>query len=133
MEMVTLDPEPSSVPVARRFVRSWFATRGLDSFAAELLTSELVGNVVRHTSTRFTVGLTLDGRVRIEVHDGAAATEAFRASLYSSEAMVPTNSPGGRGLPLVRQLAASFGLSDEPGLHGGKVVWFEVEPAAAAS
>ena len=62
--------------------------------------------------------------VRVEVHDGVAATDAFRAMIGAAPAMPRPDSPGGRGLALVRALATNVGLDDDPG--GGKVVWFEV-------
>ena len=92
-----------------------------------LLTSELVANVVRHAQTDLTVAVQFDEYVRIEVHDGAAATEAFRELLAGAPTSVPAESPGGRGLGLVRGLASRFGLADEPGVWNAKIVWFELD------
>ncbi len=130
VESITLGAEPGSVGTARRFVSSEFAERGLEPTVAVLLTSELVSNVVRHANTQLTVALRFELCVRIEVHDGAAATEAFREILARANTTMPVESPGGRGLPLVRGLASRFGLSDDPGRWNGKVVWFELDPDA---
>jgi anti-sigma regulatory factor (Ser/Thr protein kinase) len=132
VESITLGAEPASVGTARRFVLAEFAERALESSVAVLLTSELVSNVVVHARTQLAVVLLFDPCVRIEVHDGAAATQAFREILESPRARRPPESVGGRGLPLVRGLASRFGLSDEPGRWKGKIVWFELDPADLA-
>ena len=87
-----------------------------------LMTSELVTNVVLHANTEVTVSITRGPPVRVEVRDGAAATEAFR-KLIGASAMPGPSSTGGRGLALVRALASQVGLEDDP--NGGKIVWFE--------
>ena len=109
-----------------------FAERDLEPSVAVLLTSELVSNVVRHADTQLTVAVRFEPCVRVEVHDGMAATEAFREILASAHTRMPPASPGGRGLPLIRGLASRFGLADEPGRWKGKVIWFELEPADLA-
>ena len=126
MDSISLVAEPRSVGRARAFVSSLLADRGTDLFVALLLTSELATNVVRHAESDFTVMVALESCVRVEVHDAAAATDAFRA-LVANPPAVSSDSPGGRGLPLVRRLATRFGLDDEPGVRDGKVVWFETE------
>ncbi len=130
MDSITLAPEPASVPAARHFVRGFLNERNLQTEVAELLTSELVSNVVRHARTDIAVMLTFDECLRIEVHDGQAATEAFREIVSAPPAPVdvPFTSPGLRGLPLVRHLATRFGLADERGIWNGKIVWFEIDP-----
>jgi anti-sigma regulatory factor (Ser/Thr protein kinase) len=127
VESIALAAEPESVASARRFVADLLVTRDLDSSLAVLLTSELVANVVRHAQTDLTVAIRFDEYVRIEVHDGAAATEAFRELIAGAPTSVPIDSPGGRGLGLVRALASRYGLADEPGVWNGKIVWFELE------
>jgi anti-sigma regulatory factor (Ser/Thr protein kinase) len=127
VESIALAAEPASVGVARRFVSSRFDDRHLDPSLAVLLTSELVANVIRHARTDLTVALEFDECVRIEVHDGAAATEAFRELVMSAPTSVPAESPGGRGLGMVRALASRFGLAEEPGVWNGKIVWFELD------
>ncbi len=61
-----------------------------------LMASELVTNVVLHANTDVTVSITRGPPVRVEVRDGAAATEAFRA-LISASAMPSPSSTGGSG------------------------------------
>lgn len=87
-----------------------------------LMTSELVTNVVLHANTDVTVSITRGPPVRVEVRDGAAATEAFR-ELIGASVMPGPSSTGGRGLAMVSALATKVGLDDDPG--GGKAVWFE--------
>jgi anti-sigma regulatory factor (Ser/Thr protein kinase) len=127
VESITLSPEPRSVWTARQFVRKLLTDRDLDTAVAELLTTELVSNVVRHAETDIAVMVGFDTCVRVEVHDGLAATDAFREVLRSPLMDVPPDSPGRRGLPLVRHLSARFGLADEPGVWDGKIVWFELD------
>jgi anti-sigma regulatory factor (Ser/Thr protein kinase) len=127
VESIALAADPESVGSARSFVASLFVDRQLETSLAVLLTSELVANVVRHARTDLTVAVRFDEYVRIEVHDGAAATEAFRELLAGAPTSVPADSPGGRGLGLVRALASRFGLAEERGVWNGKFVWFELE------
>jgi anti-sigma regulatory factor (Ser/Thr protein kinase) len=127
VESITLRAEPLSVRRARYFVRSLLVDRHTEPPVAELLTSELVTNVVRHAESDFTVMVGFEACVRVEVHDALAATNAFREIVdHPPEAAV--DSPGGRGLPLVRQLSSRFGLDVEPGVWNGKIVWFEIDP-----
>jgi anti-sigma regulatory factor (Ser/Thr protein kinase) len=128
VESITLAPEPGSIRAARRFVQSQLDARAIDSEVAVLLTSELVTNVVRHARTHLTLAVRTEPVVRVEVHDGVAATRAFRAILAEPPTSVPATSPGGRGLGLVSALATRFGLDDNPGEWHGKVVWFELDP-----
>jgi anti-sigma regulatory factor (Ser/Thr protein kinase) len=132
VESITLAPEPRSIGAARRFVQSQLAARELDASVAVLLTSELVTNVVQHARTELTLVVTVGPGVRVEVHDGVAATRAFREILARPPTSVPATSPGGRGLGLVSLLATRFGLVDEPGEGDGKIVWFELDPADLA-
>ena len=126
MEELALPAARPSVGRARDFVRAALAERGVDTWMLELLTSELASNVVVHSQTDFTIMIRLDAHVRIEIHDGAAATEAFR-ELIGNPPEFTEGSPGGRGLPLVQRLSSRFGLADEPGVRNGKVVWFELD------
>jgi len=128
VEQIALAADVRSVGLARDFVRAELADRQLVTFTAELLISELTANVVRHAATDFTVMVGCDPCVRIEVHDGAAATDAFRA-IVDDPPPFEAGSPGGRGLTLVARMASRFGLADEPGERNGKVVWFELDAA----
>jgi anti-sigma regulatory factor (Ser/Thr protein kinase) len=124
---INLDPSPASVGSARSFIASLLAERDFESSVAVLLTSELVANVVRHAHTELTLVVKLEGCVRVEVHDGLAATDAFREIVARPPIDVPADSSGGRGLGLVRSLASRFGLAEEPGEWNGKIVWFELD------
>ena len=121
---ITLPAEPASVKRARDFVAQAVADHVDDPAEVLLMTSELVSNVVGHVGTAVTITVRDGPVVRIEVHNGEAATEAFRDLLHHSPRPANT-SPSGRGLGLVRSLASRVGLDDDTA--GGKVVWFEWE------
>ena len=124
---ITLPAEPASVKRARDFVARAVADHVDDPAEVLLMTSELVSNVVGHVGSAVTITVRDGPVVRIEVHNGEAATEAFRDLLHYSPLPAKT-SPTGRGLALVRSLASRVGLDDDAG--GGKVVWFEWEHPA---
>jgi anti-sigma regulatory factor (Ser/Thr protein kinase) len=127
IESITLPPEPSSVALARGFVRAHLDAHDVDLDVALLLTTELVTNVVRHARTSLDLVVIVEPTFRVEVHDGEAATEAFRALIARPPTNVAISSAGGRGLGLVSTIANRFGLGDEPGSWNGKVVWFELD------
>lgn len=87
---------------------------------AELLLSELVTNSVRHavrpTGRLVAVGVELAPwrLLRVEVADASEVRPVMREADPEGE--------GGRGLVLVRELAADWGTY--PRRHVGKVVWF---------
>ena len=115
---LTLPAETSSVPTARRFVRTTLEGLGLLAAyeAAELLVSEFVTNAVLHARTEFTVEVLRDGdTVRVSVMDLSPATPRERR--YG------TDSTTGRGLRLVATLAVAWGVDRTA---AGKTVWFEV-------
>ena len=114
----------SSAAPARRFVEQMLDGRVEDLTAVALMTSELVANVAHHAPSELTLTVRAGPPVRVEVHDGVAATEAFRDLMNGSGAMPDVSAASGRGLPLLRLLATRVGLDDDAG--GGKVVWFEV-------
>lgn len=132
MDTIALDCVPASVATARGFVASRLEAHDLDAADAILLTSELVTNVLRHAQTEFALVVILDGCLRVEVHNGVAATEAFREIIGNPPLDTPADTPGGRGLGLVRRMASRFGLADEPGARDGKIVWFELDFADLA-
>ena len=132
MESITLSAEPLSVGRVRCFVRSMLLDRDMEPFAAELLASELATNVVRHVQTDFTVVVAFEPCVRVEIHDGLAASEDFR-EIVNNPPEVPVDSAGGRGLRLVRRLSSRSGLQDEPGIWDGKIMWFELDPPDLSS
>ncbi|MCU1369774.1 MAG: putative anti-sigma regulatory factor, serine/threonine protein kinase [Ilumatobacteraceae bacterium] len=122
-EPLTLPADHSSVRVARQHAVA-LAPEALDPQVVALLTSELVTNVVRHADTEIRVQVVPGPPFRVEVHDGAAATVAFRKLIDGPPSEVDPRSEGGRGIALVHRLAARIGLDDDP--DGGKVVWFEL-------
>ena len=110
---------PTSAAAARRFVsavlHSWRFSAMADG-DIELLTSELVGNAVRHASSPFTVIVGYDGAaIRVEVGDGSPALP--RRLQPGPEAT------GGRGIQIVEDVAARWGVV---GTVDGKRVWFEL-------
>jgi serine/threonine-protein kinase RsbW len=86
---------------------------------AELLTSELVSNAVRHAeldpSQEIVVRIVADGYVRVEVADQGPPFEA--------DLRRPGSASSGWGLFLVDAVATSWGVERE---GSGKRVWFEV-------
>lgn len=122
---ITLAPEPSSVPSGRRFatrvLHSWRLSELVEAGDVELVTSELLGNAVRHGGEGITVLLRYDDdRLRVAVGDGSRELPQSRRA---SEEDV-----GGRGLPIVEALAAAAGVSPTV---AGKRVWAEIEVPGA--
>ena len=115
----TLAPLPASAGAARRFVRDVLMTRRVGDEVVEtveLLTSELVTNVVLHARSSPELVVSLDdGVVRVEVWD-STATPPIRRSPDAQSA-------SGRGINIVAELAAEWGVEKIP---DGKRVWFEV-------
>ena len=109
-------PELASAGKARRFVRrscqGWATAEVVD--VAALLTSELVTNAVVHACSPATVVLRRsEAALRVAVSDeggGVPAVDRHRK-----------NGEGGRGLALVDDLSASWGVVP---LETGKAVWF---------
>lgn len=110
---------PRSAELARAAVRvacrSWDVAEFCDT--AALLTTELVGNSVRHARTRnLVLKLSMTPRrLRIVVADGDPSLPWLPVRELLDES--------GRGLWLVSQLAQRWGAEPEP---GGKSVWAEL-------
>jgi anti-sigma regulatory factor (Ser/Thr protein kinase) len=106
---------------ARRLVRSALVDAGASRDVCdtvELLTSELVTNVVRHAGTDLELDVALSARTfRVEVRDRSTDPPQLRVSA--------TGESTGRGLVIVDKLAARWS-SVEHGL-AGKTVWFEID------
>ena len=114
------EPDPSSVPQAREFVRSllsdWRAEHLFDE--ASLIVTELAANAVVHARSPYEVRLTLSaGRLRIEVADGDPGTPEPQPFSAVAET--------GRGIVLVSAISASWGIEAQP---DGKVTWAELRP-----
>jgi len=120
-----LESELSSARAARVLVSRAIAANAASSEWAVLLTSELASNVVQHAHSAFELVIDITERIiRVEIHDGAAVTDAFRALFNSPQTAVDVAAPSGRGLGLVRSTAINCGLIDKG--TGGKAVWFEL-------
>ena len=116
-----LSADPASAREARGFVERTLRSWGRDEITetAALLTSELVGNVVRHGRTDMLVALKLRGdHVTVAVTDHSADLVEPRAP--SAEAI------SGRGLYLVDSLSERWGVQPQ---RPGKSVWFDLPVA----
>jgi len=115
--------EAASVPAARRFVRAALVDAGLAELteSAELLVSELVGNVVLHVGGNVEVRVHGDDEgVLVEVSDRSPVSPALRTFSQSAST--------GRGMRLVHSLSAEHGVR----AHGdGKTIWVRLTAAAA--
>lgn len=119
-ESIRLDAEPRSVGRARRFCAATLEAWGAGSEVVDtcvLLVSELSTNAILHARTPFTVTITREPVLRVEVLDGDPRLPHPRD--YGPEAS------SGRGLHLVERLAHSSGTVLHEG-RGGKSVWFEM-------
>jgi anti-sigma regulatory factor (Ser/Thr protein kinase) len=124
---VHLDPVPTSVTLARNFVRE--ALSGLPDETLDtvvLLTSELVTNAILHARTPVMVGIVRDDEwLMVAVGDLVpAAAGSLEPRTLSRDR------PGGRGLALVAGLSAEWGTRT---FSRGKSVWFTlpIETAGA--
>jgi anti-sigma regulatory factor (Ser/Thr protein kinase) len=119
----TWPAESASVPAARRLVREHLHQQDAASLRedAELLVSELVGNVVLHVggTVEVTVRSGSDG-VLLEVADASPVAPQLRSFSRTSST--------GRGMRLVHALSSANGVR----VHGqGKTVWVHLTCAAA--
>jgi anti-sigma regulatory factor (Ser/Thr protein kinase) len=115
MPVKEFDPRPEAVGQARNFVGGQVA--GLPVADDVVLTaSELATNAVRHAGTPFTVAVSHDGVIRVEVSDLSPVLPA------ELEANRPDGS--GRGLRMISTVADRWGA--EP-TADGKTVWAEFE------
>lgn len=107
----------SSVTRARHFVRDVLMEWELPAVAedAQLGTSELVANAVRHAGTDLRLSIRLDRSVTISIRDGQP--ELRRP--VAAEANFLAES--GRGLHIVAAISQDWGITST---DGGKVVWF---------
>jgi|SRR3954447_4875967 anti-sigma regulatory factor (Ser/Thr protein kinase) len=120
---VDLQPTARSVVTARRVVgellTAWAAPH--DRQDAELLTTELVANVVDHAGGEsvLTLEVTLSGAwLRVAVVDGSAIRPVVRELDHEA--------PRGRGMQLIEAIADRWGAEDH---QGGKRVWLELSSA----
>lgn len=121
----SFDCRPAAVRDARRLVRDTLDGRDAELIdAAELLTSELASNCVRHAQTGFEVRISALEEVRIEVRDCGGGSPRVLSPA--------SDEPSGRGLQIVEAVAGRWGVEVRP---TGKTVWFTLprEPVAARS
>jgi anti-sigma regulatory factor (Ser/Thr protein kinase) len=118
----TYPPHLASAGRARAFVAQLLGDNALDTFGAQLVTSELVTNAIIHggTDVEVSVWVTESRAVRIEVADGSSCCDLPVRS-------PPRHAVSGRGLSIVEQLADEWGV--EPN-EGGKMVWATLAGAA---
>jgi len=91
--------------------------------AVAVIVSELAANVVRHTSSDFTVSIERsDAEIRVAVSDRDPSIPIARAP--------QPDETSGRGLQLVQALAANWGVISA-GDQSGKTVWFTIEVRAS--
>lgn len=115
--MVALAADGRAAGQARRLVRQCLGAWGVPELedTAVLLTSELVTNVLLHTSSAPRLSMTRAGAgVRVTIWDDSPVIPRQRR--HTCEATT------GRGVRLLAQLADDWGWEREP--NGGKSVWF---------
>ncbi|MEV0495012.1 SpoIIE family protein phosphatase [Streptomyces atratus] len=117
-----VEPDPSAVAGVRKEVSQWLADRGLEdeTFATELILSELVTNAIRYGDPPIRVRMLHSRSLICEVSDSSSTSPHLR---YAS-----TTDEGGRGLYLVAQFADRWGTRYTA---DGKVIWSEQTPGAA--
>ncbi len=118
-------PASSTAPrAAREFLRDTLHTQDLDGLGhvSELLTTELVANVVDHVGCAVTVrAYAKPGWLRVEVDDASTDAPAVQWQDPST--------PRGNGMLLVDGLATRWGVEARA---AGKTVWFELDATTAA-
>jgi anti-sigma regulatory factor (Ser/Thr protein kinase) len=103
-----------AVTAARLWVRERLSDKPREVVeAAELLTSELAANCVRHARSEFEVTIDSRGPIRVEVTDsGEGEPRVLSPALRT---------PSGRGLRIVDQVSDVWGITARA---TGKTVWF---------
>jgi hypothetical protein len=118
---IELDSEPGAARAARGFVRGALHGWGVDDAeeVAQLLTNELVSNVVCHVGSTMAVRARRGASsIRIEVEDTSTELPIRREPDGFDE--------HGRGVLLVERLASDWGVD----VHAhGKTIWFELPVA----
>ncbi|WP_392668234.1 SpoIIE family protein phosphatase [Streptomyces sp. LN785] len=114
-----VESDPSAVAGVRKDVSQWLLDRGLEeeTFATELILSELVTNAIRYGGAPIRVRMLHDRTLICEVSDAGSTAPHLR---YAS-----TTDEGGRGLYLVSRFADRWGTRYTA---EGKVIWSEQTP-----
>jgi anti-sigma regulatory factor (Ser/Thr protein kinase) len=116
----------SSSTTARAFLRAALQTWQLDGFGevTEVLTSELVNNVVRHVGSPMTLrALRQPSSIRVEVDDPSSEAPVAQQPQPLDE--------NGRGIFLVAALSKQWGVTQRG--DDGKTVWFEIDVTTATT
>jgi anti-sigma regulatory factor (Ser/Thr protein kinase) len=111
------DCQPESVAGARHFVRDVLSQEPREIVeAAELMTSELATNCVRHAHSDFELAIHRSREeIRVEVSDRGPGQPVMRSPTPREQS--------GRGLRIVQELAEDWGITPSP---NGKLVWFSL-------
>ncbi len=106
---------PESVAGARHFVKDLLSEEPREIVeAAELMTSELATNCVRHARSDFELAIRRSrDEIRVEVSDHGQGQPVVRSPTPREQS--------GRGLQIVQELAEDWGITSLP---NGKLVWF---------
>ena len=123
VELLALQPDPSSAAVARHAIAADLARREITKDSADdvvLVASELVGNAVVHAGSRADAGLAVSWAVDSEtvtvaVRDSSPRSPQHRATVETA--------PSGRGLTIVAALAEDWGVRRSA---RGKQVWARI-------
>ena len=114
-----LPQDLASVTRARHFVRDVLRGWGLDGLVedAQLGTSELVANAVRHAGTDLLLTVRVDAAVTIAIRDGQPE---LRRPVIADAGYLAEN---GRGLHIVAAISSDWGITTA---INGKIVWFDL-------
>jgi anti-sigma regulatory factor (Ser/Thr protein kinase) len=109
--------QAESVAGARHFVRDLLSDQPREIVeAAELMTSELATNSVRHARSDFELAIHLArDEIRVEVSDHGRGQPVLRSPTPREQS--------GRGLRIVQELSDAWGTIPSP---NGKLVWFSL-------
>lgn len=124
--------DPRGPGIARLTLRAVLAAHGLTELCdrAELLTSELATNSVRHTKGPASVRLQwLHPVLRVSVWDMSPDLPVLPNPLGAPSVPPGPHAHGGRGLLILGSVADRWGgcaIGDEPYGPGGKTLWFEL-------
>lgn len=118
-QQMHLPCHPASVTRARHFVRDLLIEWGLARLAddAQLGTSELVANAVRHARTDLLLSVARGATVTVSIRDG---DPRLRRPVSGEDDAL---SESGRGLQIVAAISHDWGVVSA---GGGKTVWFSL-------
>ena len=111
---------PESVRTARLHVQAALGFHGLADYAedAEIVTSELVTNAVRHASPPIIVEVMCETSHSLQVRVSDATPQPPRRGRPDA------HDEGGRGLAITEILSDEWGV--DPSAGDGKTVWFRI-------